>query len=247
MTPITLYQGSSYNALGDHRYQIISQLTPTMGISVLGPVRRSDALFGLPHVEEEGCHIQPEYFEKVDPSQPLFKAAAIQLLTEQEHPWLEPYHGIRFRTVGYLKATDAFQDWNLIGVRAFAERIQNHGLDGIQPDAYHDEEWRRRCCIDKLNFGIKTKAIELNIKPEVPGRTGDPCVRSSKPGNAIFCYFYNKEWGDVIPPESTLKKVEVSGNDVRNISFQFDIEMDKKILRGTKPRNSSGTLNFHPI
>lgn len=47
-----LYKGLAPSALGDLSHQIILQVSDNLGVSILGPTKRSDASYGLPNVED---------------------------------------------------------------------------------------------------------------------------------------------------------------------------------------------------
>lgn len=244
MTYQILYEGSSHNALGDHRYQRVIKITDEMGLSILGPQHRADHLFGLPDVKEENSNIRAQNFGEIDSHEACFKVAALHFFNPLDMPGHLPYQGLHYRTVGYETCGDSYErNWSFAEIEKFASHIQTHGTEGIRPDSYLDYEWEKIKVLSGLRDQLEKGEAVFEKLPGTPSRIGD--FNLDNPANLIFSWNYRRSWKGVCPPGMTFKKLTVGKKGNQLPTFVMETEKDGQ--RYTANCNTPGEPKFIPL
>ena len=236
MKHTVLYEGSSYNGLGDHRHQQILQITNKIGLSILGPVKRADYLYGLPNQEEEFCEVPANKFKSI-PGSP-FKVAALLFLDHEKYPGMKPYNGLYFRAVGYVGAGSAYdRNWSGHEIGMFIDTIKDLDESGIQKDPYLEDQWNRQLALSELREAYNKGEIEFEVGENIPPHFGNPSIDS--PVEFMFATAYipdwcnnNKtEWKGMAPIGAKLKKIKVFKKEPRgNLWLRMEVILNGKLL-----------------
>jgi len=142
-----IWCGRAANWLGDLRHQVLLQVTPELGISILGPEHRCDYLHGLPDRKSPGYDQGSNMLLQalVSDTEALFKVAVVRFLQPTEHPLIPADKtGRRFQPVGYQGCGDSYnRSWSGSEIQSLIELIHDNGTTGIDADDYLDSAWNR--------------------------------------------------------------------------------------------------------
>lgn len=180
MNAKVIWSGRAANWLGDLRHQLLIQVTPELGISILGPEHRCDYLHGLPDRKspgyDQGSNLLLQALAGDTESQ--FKVAVVKFLKPEEHPLIPADKtGHRFQPVGYHGCGDSYnRDWCGFEIQSLIDLIHEKGVAGIEADSYLDSTWDRtakyHAFIEQLKawktqiFLDKTNGCSANPHPE---------------------------------------------------------------------------------
>lgn len=237
-----LWQGLSENWLADKRYQVIFGITPELGISILGPEHRSDYLYGLPDRIEKGFEHGTALLEKevlACGQNQQFKVVVIRFLQPAEYPEV-PHNAkkgnLRFQTVGYIGITDAYnQNWSGFEIQELIRSIQAHGLSGIRPDTYLDEDWQRSLKFHRFTTEFNRAQVLVAVDPDF-NCSANPHPQK-EPATFAFCQLN----GDM-PKGKTLVGIYVW--KYQNVFTLIEVVRNNQEDTETGPNALHGGLHF---
>lgn len=218
------WAGQSANWLGDKRWQVIFQVTPRMGVSVLGPQHRVDASYGLPDVKEKGfdggIKFITDQFRDPNNTEANLKVAVIVFLNDDEYPLLPPGKntGLRFKPVGYMGVDDPYRDYTANEVLRLMANIAKHDEKGIEENSDLEYDFNRQI---RFHHFMKT-CVEDGVKVYLDPT--HPCVADPHPVSKPYNYAYTNLNGR-LPEEGKLVGVYVWTNSQYHC-FQKAIKQD---------------------